>query len=111
MPGKVRVKIIAGRNLPVMDRGSDTTDAYVEIKLANTTYKTDVYRKSLNPQWNSDFYRFEVSIVCRCCDKIDFIVVHFSSTMLNYKMSHFKSVLWTTILTQLMMLLGKLTYV
>ncbi|KAG4065214.1 hypothetical protein HA402_007611 [Bradysia odoriphaga] len=63
MPGKVRVKIIAGRNLPVMDRGSDTTDAYVEIKLANTTYKTDVYRKSLNPQWNSDFYRFEVSAV------------------------------------------------
>ncbi|XP_037041487.1 C2 domain-containing protein 5 isoform X2 [Bradysia coprophila] len=60
MPGKVRVKIIAGRNLPVMDRGSDTTDAYVEIKLANTTYKTDVYRKSLNPQWNSDFYRFEL---------------------------------------------------
>lgn len=61
MPGKVRVKILAGRNLPVMDRGSDTTDAYVEIKLANTTYKTDVYRKSLNPQWNSDFYRFDVS--------------------------------------------------
>lgn len=61
MPGKVRVKIIAGRNLPVMDRSSDTTDAFVEIKLANITYKTDVYRKSLNPQWNSDFYRFEVS--------------------------------------------------
>lgn len=63
MPGKVRVKIVAGRNLPVMDRGSDTTDAFVEIKLANITYKTDVYKKSLNPQWNSDFYRFEVSIL------------------------------------------------
>lgn len=61
MPGKVRVKIVAGRNLPVMDRGSDTTDAFVEIKLANITYKTDVYKKSLNPHWNSDFYRFEVS--------------------------------------------------
>lgn len=60
MPGKVRVKIIAGRNLPVMDRGSDTTDAYVEIKLGSITYKTDVYRKSLNPQFNSDWYRFEV---------------------------------------------------
>lgn len=60
MPGKVKVKIIAGRNLPVMDRSSDTTDAYVEIKLGNTTYKTDVCRKSLHPQWNSEWYRFEV---------------------------------------------------
>jgi uncharacterized protein YbjQ (UPF0145 family) len=60
MPGKVKVKILAGRNLPVMDRSSDTTDAYVEIKLGNTTYKTDVCRKSLNPQWNSEWYRYEV---------------------------------------------------
>ncbi|XP_044741540.1 C2 domain-containing protein 5 isoform X2 [Chrysoperla carnea] len=60
MPGRVKVKIAAGRNLPVMDRSSDTTDAYVEIKLSNTTYKTDVCRKSLNPQWNSEWYRFEV---------------------------------------------------
>ncbi|XP_068082905.1 C2 domain-containing protein 5 [Anabrus simplex] len=60
MPGKVKVKIIAGRNLPVMDRSSDTTDAYVEIKLGNTTFKTDVCRKSLNPTWDSEWYRFEV---------------------------------------------------
>ncbi len=31
MPGKVKVKVLAGRNLPVMDRSSDTTDAYVEV--------------------------------------------------------------------------------
>ncbi|XP_011188280.1 C2 domain-containing protein 5 isoform X2 [Zeugodacus cucurbitae] len=60
MPGKVGVKIKAGRNLPVMDRSSDTTDAYVEIKLGNVTHKTDVCRKSLNPQWNTDWFRFEV---------------------------------------------------
>ncbi|KAI0209355.1 hypothetical protein LSAT2_005961 [Lamellibrachia satsuma] len=30
------------------------------IKFGNTTYKTDVYRKSLNPQWNSEWFRFEV---------------------------------------------------
>lgn len=60
MPGKVKVKIISGKNLPVMDRSSDTTDAYVEIKLGNTTYKTDVCRRTLNPQWNTDWYRFEV---------------------------------------------------
>lgn len=61
MPGKVKVRVVAGRNLPVMDRSSDTTDAYVEIKLGSTTFKTDVCRKSLNPQWNSDWYKFEVS--------------------------------------------------
>ncbi|XP_071520258.1 C2 domain-containing protein 5 isoform X3 [Panulirus ornatus] len=60
MPGKVKVRVVAGRNLPVMDRSSDTTDAYVEVKLGSITYKTEVYRKSLNPQWNSEWFRFEV---------------------------------------------------
>uniref|UniRef100_A0A2M4AC52 Putative ca2+-dependent phospholipid-binding protein n=1 Tax=Anopheles triannulatus TaxID=58253 RepID=A0A2M4AC52_9DIPT len=60
MPGKVKVKVLAGRNLPVMDRSSDTTDAFVEIKLGNVTYKTDVCRKTLNPHWNSEWYTFEV---------------------------------------------------
>jgi len=60
MPGKVKVKILAGRNLPVMDRSSDTTDAYVEIKLGSNTHKTDVFRKSLNPQWNSEWFIFEI---------------------------------------------------
>ncbi|XP_068230425.1 C2 domain-containing protein 5 isoform X2 [Palaemon carinicauda] len=60
MPGKVKVRVVAGRNLPVMDRSSDTTDAYVEVKLGTITHKTEVYRKSLNPQWNSEWFRFEV---------------------------------------------------
>jgi hypothetical protein len=30
MPGKVKVRIISGRNLPIMDRSSDTTDAFAE---------------------------------------------------------------------------------
>lgn len=111
MPGKVRVKIIAGRNLPVMDRGSDTTDAYVEIKLANTTYKTDVYRKSLNPQWNSDFYRFEVSSFCvpimATVLTDQFIVALYSSMMPSYKMNHYKSGSWTTTPIRLTMLLEK----
>jgi hypothetical protein len=77
MPGKVKVKIVAGRNLPIMDRSSDTTDAYVEIKLGNTTFKTDVCRKSLNPQWNSEWYRFEVSLI-----KFNF------KTSINCKLNH-----------------------
>lgn len=61
MPGKIKVKVLAGRNLPVMDRASDTTDAFVEIKFGSITHKTDVCRKSLNPHWNStEWYRFEV---------------------------------------------------
>ncbi|XP_037070416.1 C2 domain-containing protein 5-like [Pollicipes pollicipes] len=60
MPGKVKVRVLAGRNLPVMDRANDTTDAFVEVRLGAVTQKTDVCRRSLNPQWNSDWFRFEV---------------------------------------------------
>ncbi|KAI5624321.1 C2 domain-containing protein 5 isoform X9, partial [Silurus asotus] len=60
MPGKLKAKIMAGRHLPVMDRASDLTDAFVEVKFGNTTFKTDVFPKSLNPQWNSEWFKFEV---------------------------------------------------
>lgn len=48
------------RNLPVMDRQNATTDAFVEVKLGQITYKTDVKRKSLNPVFNSQWFRFEI---------------------------------------------------
>lgn len=32
MPGKLKAKIVAGRHLPVMDRASDLTDAFVEVR-------------------------------------------------------------------------------
>ncbi|XP_061085870.1 C2 domain-containing protein 5 [Conger conger] len=60
MPGKLKAKIVAGRHLPVMDRASDLTDAFVEVKFGTTTFKTDVYPKSLNPHWNSEWFKFEV---------------------------------------------------
>ncbi|XP_035703705.1 uncharacterized protein LOC110844368 isoform X1 [Folsomia candida] len=60
MPGKVKVRVVAGRGLPIMDKSNDTTDAYVEVKLGQVTYKTDVCRKSLNPQWNSEWFKFEM---------------------------------------------------
>uniref|UniRef100_A0A131XVV3 Putative ca2+-dependent phospholipid-binding protein n=2 Tax=Ixodes ricinus TaxID=34613 RepID=A0A131XVV3_IXORI len=60
MPGKVRVKLLAARNLPVMDRASEACDAFGEVKLGNTCFKTEICKKSLNPQWNSDWFRFEV---------------------------------------------------
>uniref|UniRef100_A0A8C4Q4S1 C2 domain-containing protein n=1 Tax=Eptatretus burgeri TaxID=7764 RepID=A0A8C4Q4S1_EPTBU len=64
MPGKLKVKIVAGRHLPVMDRASDLTDAFVEVKFGNTAFKTDVCHKSLNPLWNSEWFKFEVLPFC-----------------------------------------------
>uniref|UniRef100_A0A1E1XGT1 Putative ca2+-dependent phospholipid-binding protein n=1 Tax=Amblyomma aureolatum TaxID=187763 RepID=A0A1E1XGT1_9ACAR len=60
MPGKVRVKLLAARNLPIMDRASEACDAFGEVKLGNTCFKTEICKKSLNPQWSSDWFRFEV---------------------------------------------------
>ncbi|XP_051918291.1 C2 domain-containing protein 5 isoform X13 [Hippocampus zosterae] len=60
MPGKLKAKIVAGRHLPIMDRASELTDAFVEVKFGNITFKTDVCPKSLNPQWNSEWFKFEV---------------------------------------------------
>lgn len=31
MPGRLKVRVVAGRHLPVMDRASDLTDAFVEV--------------------------------------------------------------------------------
>jgi hypothetical protein len=43
-----------------MDRTSELTDAFVEVKFADLESKrTPIFRKSLNPIWNEDF-RFEV---------------------------------------------------
>ncbi|CAG0895331.1 unnamed protein product [Cyprideis torosa] len=61
MPAKLKVQVVAGRGLPVMDRTNETTDAFVEIRLGHVTFKTDVHRKSLSPQWNSDWFPFEVT--------------------------------------------------
>ena len=33
MPAKVKVRILAARDLPVMDRASDLTDAFVEVTI------------------------------------------------------------------------------
>ncbi|CAG2224987.1 C2 domain-containing protein 5 [Mytilus edulis] len=59
MPGKLKVRILAGRDLPVMDRSTDLTDAFVEVKFGSETVKTDVFKKSLNPHWNSEWFIFE----------------------------------------------------
>ncbi|KAK4469900.1 hypothetical protein MN116_006635 [Schistosoma mekongi] len=60
MPGTVKVKVISARNLPVMDRATFLTDAFVELCIGSITYKTEVVRRSLNPSWNSEWFCFEL---------------------------------------------------
>ncbi|GAM29096.1 hypothetical protein SAMD00019534_122720, partial [Acytostelium subglobosum LB1] len=60
MPCILKVKIVEGRYLPIMDRSSALADAFVEVRCGNQNdpQKTDIKRKTLNPMWNHDF-RFE----------------------------------------------------
>ena len=57
---KIKLRIISARNLPIMDRSSDSSDAFVEVRFGANIYdKTHVCKKSLDPEWNSRFV-FEV---------------------------------------------------
>ena len=38
MPGKLKIRIVAARNLPVMDRASDLTDAFVEVCIRSCSF-------------------------------------------------------------------------
>ncbi|XP_069132346.1 C2 domain-containing protein 5-like [Argopecten irradians] len=60
MPGKLKVRVVSGRALPIMDRSTDLTDAFVEVRFGNEAFKTDVVKRSLNPQWASEWFIFEV---------------------------------------------------
>ncbi|KAI8363778.1 hypothetical protein B0O80DRAFT_434478 [Mortierella sp. GBAus27b] len=61
MPCILKIRVIGARDLPVMDKASDLTDAYVEVRFADfEAQRTAVCRKTLNPVWNEDF-RFEVT--------------------------------------------------
>ncbi|KAI9208468.1 uncharacterized protein BJ171DRAFT_207984 [Polychytrium aggregatum] len=61
MPCILKVRIVSARNLPVMDRATELTDAFVEIKFSDLeVQKTSICRRTLNPVWEKDF-RFEIS--------------------------------------------------
>ena len=46
MPGRLKVRILSARDLPVMDRASELTDAFVEVKNDSLdTYPVNKYLK------------------------------------------------------------------
>jgi Ca2+-dependent lipid-binding protein len=55
MPSTVKIRVVEARNLPVMDRKSGSTDAYVEMRFGEWTDRTTVIKKSLNPIWEHTF--------------------------------------------------------
>ena len=69
MPSTVKIRVLAARDLPVMDRSSKLTDAFVEIRFGDRTMETRTARKTLNPRWNEDF-RFDVSDDSRLQDEV-----------------------------------------
>lgn len=60
MPSLVKIKVERAIDLPIMDTGDASTDAFVSIRLDDQTQQTSTYRKSLNPIWDEEF-RFEVA--------------------------------------------------
>lgn len=47
MPGRLKVKILAGKHLPVMDRASESTDAFVEVGVSEICIASSVCANNL----------------------------------------------------------------
>ena len=52
--GRLRVKVLAGRNLPSGDING-SSDPYVKVSLGSVTFKTKTIKHTLNPYWNETF--------------------------------------------------------
>jgi hypothetical protein len=53
MPATLTVHILEAKGLPVMDTGSNSTDAYVEVRLSKKYFKKSATAmRSLNPVWD-----------------------------------------------------------
>jgi Ca2+-dependent lipid-binding protein len=60
MPCTIKIRVAAARGLPIMDRSTELTDAYVELRLGTQTQRTEVCKRTLSPEWGADF-RLEVA--------------------------------------------------
>ncbi|KAJ1547212.1 hypothetical protein HK096_003977, partial [Nowakowskiella sp. JEL0078] len=54
-PSILKVRIGCAVNLPIMDRATDLTDAFVEVRFGDyDVYRSQIQRRTLNPVWNED---------------------------------------------------------
>ena len=62
MPSTLKIRIVQARDLPVMDKQNNSTDAYVQLKFGDSdeTQQTEIVFRSLHPVFNADF-RIEVA--------------------------------------------------
>eukprot|EP01059_Diplonema_ambulator_P010954 TRINITY_DN20961_c0_g1_i1.p1 TRINITY_DN20961_c0_g1~~TRINITY_DN20961_c0_g1_i1.p1 ORF type:complete len:1112 (+),score=343.57 TRINITY_DN20961_c0_g1_i1:92-3427(+) len=56
----VKIKIVAARDLPIMDTQSHLTDAYVQVKHKEQSRKTEVVKRTLQPVWDK-ILEFEIA--------------------------------------------------
>ena len=58
MPGKLKLKVHAARNLPIMDRSSESTDAFVEVHMNCRRFVFTILADVNNVLWLSTFALF-----------------------------------------------------
>lgn len=60
MPSTIKIRVQEARGLPIMDRKTGLTDAYVEVRFGDWSDRTNIARLTLDPVWNQEF-RIEVT--------------------------------------------------
>ena len=81
MPASVRVCVVQARNLPVMDKTHNSTDAYVEVRFGRfAKQNTAIQTRTLNPVWQATF-DFEVRCCVCVCVCVGYIQISTSSVL------------------------------
>ncbi|MFH4974479.1 hypothetical protein AB6A40_001188 [Gnathostoma spinigerum] len=83
LPARLSIRVLAARNLPIMDKSNDTTDAFVEVHFANQVFKTEICSKSLSPVWNSDEFVFETNEQQICDGQVQFRIMDYDTYSAN----------------------------
>jgi Ca2+-dependent lipid-binding protein len=57
MPSTLKILVLQGRDLPIMDSQTKSTDSYVTIKIGKDDERhrrTETHKQSLDPIWDCD---------------------------------------------------------
>ena len=55
MPSELKVIIYGAKNLPIMEKSRNSTDAYCEVYFGKNQYKTQTIYNNLEPRWDQSF--------------------------------------------------------